>query len=99
MYTVSKETLEKAYKPYDIVTDRHKNVGYISEVNINDCQEGFEDQISYSINWLVGNQDKIAWWDHKELTRHCNLFVKIAESSTHPMGDGERWVKPLLGIK
>ena len=77
---VSEKTLKNAYKPYDIVTDKNGNVGFIQEVDINDCQPETH-QISYSVEWIVGQGEKTAWYNHEELTKHCNIFVKIAECS------------------
>lgn len=95
-YKVSAQTLIDSYKPFDIVEDAEGNVGFISEVNVNDCQpEGH--QISYSVTWLKLNGSPYnAWWDHSDLTRHCNLFVKIAESTCHPAGSNAKWAKTVL---
>jgi hypothetical protein len=94
---IEKETLQKAYKPYDVVTDIDDNVGLIQEVNINTCQSGFDSQIEYSVCWLIRKTNpKCAWFDHEELTSHCNLFFKIAENSCHPMGNNSDWVKKLF---
>jgi hypothetical protein len=95
MFEIKKETLQKAYKPYDIVTDSENNVGFIQEVSVNDSQNNFDSQIQYSVNWLIGH-NKIAWFDHNELKRHCNLFIKIAESSCHPMGHNDSWIEKLF---
>jgi hypothetical protein len=79
MYKVSEESYKKAYKPLDIVTDEYGNVGMIHAVSVNNCQEDFEHQIEYSVQWLVGDVDKVAWFSHKELTSHCNIMVEIAK--------------------
>lgn len=92
------EAFKKAYKPYDIVSDSNDNVGFIQEVNINSGQKTPEYQLSYAVNWLTGNNTQHAWFKHDQLTKHCNLFVKIAESSVHPMGNGEANVKALMGL-
>ncbi len=96
MYEITKETLVWAYKPFDVVTNKGGDVGFIQEVSVNDCQDSPEHQISYAVNWLVGNEYKHAWFDHEELTVHCNLFVKIAESSCHPAGGGAESVRSLF---
>lgn len=96
MYEIKKETLEWAHKPYDIVTDIEGNVGFIQEVSVNDCQESPEAQISYSVNWLTGDNYKTAWFDHDELTYQCNMFVKIAESSCHAFGSSANSVQALF---
>ena len=100
MSEVKKETLAWAYKPFDIVTygDRNDlNVGFIQEVSVNDSQDSPEHQISYAVNWMVGNEWKHAWFDHEELTVHGNLLIKIAECACHPMGNNARRVTDLFG--
>lgn len=79
-----------SYKPYDVVSDKNGNVGFIQEVSIN------QDNATYVVSWMVGDIDKDAWFYEKELTLHCNIFVKIAEASCHPSGDGECQVKGLF---
>lgn len=96
MNEVTQETLIKAFKPYDIITDKNGNVGIITEVNVNECQEGFDNQISYSVEWLVGIGDKNAWYIHEELKSHCNMLIKIAEFSCHPFGCNKSKVKSLF---
>ena len=97
MFKITEETLKNAYKPYDIVTNENGDVGFIQEVNINDGQpEPY--QIDYAVNWLVGDETKHAWFDHSELKKHCNFFVKIAESSCHPSGNNEMEVSKLMGL-
>lgn len=96
MYEITEKTLKEAYKPYDIVTDENGNVGFIQEVSINPHQsEPY--QVQYAVKWLIGSPTRTAWYRHSELTRHCNLFVKIAECSCHPFGNSERWVSMLMG--
>lgn len=96
-YIVEKTTIKKAYKPFDIVSDNDGNIGFIQEVSVNKCQPNPIDQISYAVKWLAGDNIKHAWFDHKELKKHCNLFVKIAECACHPMGDNKEYVNRLLG--
>jgi hypothetical protein len=97
MYEVKKETLENAYKPYDVVTNKDGDVGFIQEVNVNDSQpSGSRWQISYAVSWLVGDEIKHVWWDHDELTRHCNLFMEIAKASCHPSGRNKHSVELLF---
>lgn len=96
MSIATEETLKKAFKPYDIVTDKDGNVGFISEVNVNECQDGFDDQISYSVNWMIGKGYKSAWYQHSELTSHCNMLIKIAEQSCHPSGNNKYSVTKLM---
>lgn len=97
MYEISEKTLKEAYKPYDIVTDKNGNVGFIQETSINDCQPE-PHQISYSVKWIVGKGEKSAWYGHSELTKHCNMFVKIAECSCHPFGNNGRKVERLMSV-
>ena len=96
MYEIKQETLNNAYKPFDVVTNKNGDVGFIQEVSVNDCQDEPSRQISYAVNWLVGNEYKHAWFGHDELTLHCNLFIKIAESACHPMGDNSSKVQSLF---
>lgn len=96
MSKATKETLKKAYKPFDVVTDGCGSVGFIGEVSVNECQENFDGQISYSVVWLVGKQTKRSWFSHAELKVECNLFVKIAENMCHPFGDNARMVSKLF---
>lgn len=96
MKEVSDETLKLAYKPFDIVTDQLGNVGFIWEVNVNRCQPLPENQISYSVKWIVGNQSKVAWFDHNELKKHGNIQIKIAECMCHPFGNNSKHVEKLV---
>ena len=96
MYEVTQETLDNAYKPFDVVTNGNGDVGFIQEVSVNDCQDIPENQIRYAVNWLVGKENKRAWFDHHELTLHCNLLIKIAESACHPMGHNSGHVQKLF---
>ena len=98
MYEVKEETLKWAYKPYDVVTNENGDVGFIQEVSVNSSQSHPEHQISYAVEWMVGDVSKHAWFSHNELTVHCNIFIKIAESSCHPMGSNSRAVKDLFDI-
>jgi len=96
MSKVTTETLSWAYKPFDVVTDKKGNVGFIEEVNVNECQDEPKEQISYAVNWLTGKETKNAWFDHSELESHCNLLIKIAERTCHPMGNNSNYVKRLI---
>lgn len=100
MYKVEDKTIIEAYKPFDVVTSKEGSVGFIQEVNVNNCQEHPASQISYSVNWLIGH-DRSAWFNHDELERHCNLFVEIAKCACHPSGGYARDVEKIfsLGIK
>jgi hypothetical protein len=51
-YDVSEKTLRDAYKPYDIVTDKYGNVGFIKETQVADYKRE-PNQVSYSVKWLV----------------------------------------------
>jgi len=81
VYEIEKETLEKAYKPMDIVSVESGAVGFIKTVNVNRCQPNPDGQISYAITWLTTGEHVVAWWDHDDLTLHCNMLVKIAEAA------------------
>lgn len=96
MTKVTDESFKKAYKPFDIVSDKGGNVGLIKEVNVNSCQDTFEHQISYAITWLTGTNRQSAWFHHYELQRHCNLFLKIAECAASGHGGNYRHVEKLF---
>lgn len=96
MSEITQETLNWAYKPFDIVTTKNGDVGFITEVSVNTGQEDPMWQIQYSIEWLVGDEDTTAWWDHNELKLHCNLFIKMAETMCHPMGNNSCRVQDLF---
>ncbi len=95
MHNVKNSTIKKTYNPFDVVTNSRGDVGYICEVSINNCQPEAKHQISYAVNWLVGTETKHAWWEHDELTSHCNMLVEIAKGACHPSGHGQYNV-PLL---
>jgi len=96
MSEVTEETLEWAHKPFDIVTDEKGNTGFIQEVNVSSCQDSQEAQISYAVNWMVGGNNKHAWFNHSELTVHGNILIKIAECACHPMGNNGSSVQKLF---
>lgn len=96
MNIIKQETIKKAHKPFDIVTNKNNDVGIIQEVNINDSQSEEKHQLSYAVRWIIGNETKHAWFDHEELTVHANIFVEIAKSATHPFGSSHKWVEKLI---
>jgi hypothetical protein len=93
---ITTETLAKAYKPYDVVSESSGAVGFIKEVSVNDCQVDPRHQISYAVEWLTGKVNKVAWFDHAELQKHCNFFVKIAEVSCQDFGNNQKSVLQLF---
>lgn len=98
MYEVTQDTLDKAYKPFDVVSDKDGNVGFVREVSVNVCQpSGLENQISYAVTWLfrVTNPHS-AWYVNTDLSKHCNLFEEIAKTTCHSMGGSGRWVEKLF---
>ena len=95
MHPIADEVLKKCFLPFDVVSDKDGNVGLIQEVNLNDCQPEAEDQVSYSVCWLVGRARKVAWFRHAELDRHSNIFEKISEMSCHPFGRGKNAISIL----
>lgn len=82
------------YKPFDIVSDKDGNVGYINEVSVNTNQPDL--YVQYSIRWLVGNQTKCSWWNYNELESHCNLFVEFAKNQCHPFGNNAKYVEKIF---
>lgn len=99
MPEVSDETIRLAYKPFDVVSDEKGNVGFIQEVSVNHCQPDPKNQIQYCVHWMrwiIGTNIKSAWFDHGELTRHCNLFAEIAKCVCHPHGGNSEYVDRLM---
>jgi len=96
MDNVTEQTINNTHKPFDIVTNLDGDVGFIQEVNINDCQPHKDDQISYAVKWLVGNETKHAWFRHYELRAHGNLFVIIAECACNSTGRNSHNVQMLF---
>ena len=97
MSKVTEETLKKAYKPFDFVESKKGSIGYIQEVNVNEGQDSFEHQISYSVNWIknIGSEHN-AWWNHKDLTVLGNMFKEIAKCACHPFGSNKCFVDKLM---
>jgi hypothetical protein len=97
MTKATKDTLSKVHKPFDFVESKSGSFGYIQEVNINECQDGFNDQISYSVNWIknVANE-RNAWWNHEDLIVIGNMFKEIAKCAVHPFGDNERFIDKIM---
>jgi len=92
---IPENILKEAFKPYDIVTDSYGCVGFINEVHINTCQpEPYP--VSYSVEWLVGRIGGSSWYEHYELKKHCNLFVKIAECSCNKFGNNGKKVSEIM---
>ena len=85
------------YKPYDVVTDKQGNVGFINEVNVNTSDKE-STRMSYAVTWIVGKSGMSSWHTYSELKVHCNLFVKIAECSCHPFGRNVIHVQKLLNF-
>ena len=79
-----------SYNPFDIVSDKDRNVGVIQEVSI---LQGIP---QYAVYWFFGNNPKHAWFHQEELHRHCNLFEVIAKMACHPSGDSGRNVEILF---
>jgi len=84
------EFLKYTYKPFDVVTNENGDVGFIQEVSI------IDGRMNYSVCWLVGNETKHAWFNHNELSKHCNLFIKMAQNQCHPMGNSRSDVEMLF---
>lgn len=100
MYKVSEEALKKAYKPFDLVRFPDGELAYISEVNVNVCQESPEAQISYSVNFITENKanHKNAWYHYQTEAFEvlANIFVLIGQSACHNMGNSQQWVERIL---
>lgn len=99
MYSVTDDTIKWSYKPYDLVENLDDgSIGFIQEVNINECQVTPNEQISYAVEWMIGPCTKHAWFKHDELKKHCNIFQKIAEASCHGAGGGAYKVKRFFNL-
>lgn len=97
MSEITEETYRKTHKPYDVITIKgYEGVALIKEVSCNSCQDGFEDQIKYSVAWITGKEGKMAWFDHDEITVHSNIFMVIAQLSCHSFSGNDK-VKNVLG--
>ena len=93
---VTEETLNKVYRPFDLAKLKCGSIVMIEEVSINDCQERFEHQVSYSVSTLCGSNKICAWFCHDELDVFGNIMNIIAIAMTNDQGSNERWVKKLL---
>lgn len=92
------EAVARARMPFDVVRHENGSVGFITEVNINDCQPELKHQLSYGIYWFAGSDLHFAWWDHDDpnLTFHENLFEALASLMAHPFGAGVESFHKLL---
>lgn len=97
MSKATRETLNKVHKPFDFVESKKGSFGYVQEVNINECQEGFDNQVSYAINWVknVDNEHN-AWWNHNDLKVIGNMFKEISKCAVHPFGNNEEWIDKIM---
>lgn len=97
MSKATEETLRKVHKPFDFVESEKGSFGYIQEVSVNECQEGFENQVSYSVNWIknVANEHN-AWWNHNDLSVLGNMFKEIAKCAVHPFGNNEDVIDKIM---
>ncbi len=97
MGKATKETLNKVHKPYDFVESKKGSLGFIEEVSINECQNGFDNQVSYAVNWIKHvAYEKGAWWRHEDLTVLGNLFKEIAKCSVHPSGTNRCMIDKIM---
>ena len=96
MYKIHDNVFKKCFNSLDVVSDKDGNVGYISEININDSQSDEKWQLSYSVNWLMKKtRPKNAWWGHDQLTKHSNIMDSFSRGLCHPFGSGEKSLKML----
>ena len=97
MSKATKETLSKVHKPFDLVESRKGSWGYIKEVSVNECQDGFDDQVSYSVNWIknVDNEHN-SWWKHNDLIVLGNMFKEIAKCAVHPFGNNAGMIDKIM---
>lgn len=94
---ITKETLGKVHKPFDFVESKKGSIGYIQEVNINECQKTFDDQVSYYVNWIKSTEkERNAWWKHEELTVIGNMFKEIAKCAVSKFGNNEHLIDKIM---
>ena len=79
--------LDSMFKSLDIVShtteDGERHVGMVATASLTEEDEGVY-RAKYSVKWLVGGEDLYsAWWDHKDLDRHCNIMVKVSEAMSY----------------
>ena len=97
MSKATNETLSKVHKPFDFVESKKGSIGYIQEVSINECQVGFDNQVSYSVNWIKNVAlDHNAWWQHDDLIVIGNMFKAIAKCAVHPYGNNEDVIDDIM---
>lgn len=97
MSKVTKETLSKVHKPFDFVENKKGSWGYIQEVNINESQDEFDSQVSYSVNWIKNvNHEHNAWWNHNDLIVLGNIFKEIAKCAVHPFGNNRDMIDKIM---
>lgn len=96
MFYDTTQAIQIAHKPFDIISNSKGDVGIISEVYINKCQPNILHQINYSVIWLTGNEDKVAWYEHTEVIKHCNLMVKIAKEMYNPFSSNPESINDLF---
>ena len=97
MYKIEQETLDKVHRPFDFVESKIGSFGYIQEVNINESQENFNNQVSYSVNWIVSKaNEKNSWWHHSDLQVKGNMFKELAKCAVHPFGNNKKLIDLLM---
>jgi len=97
MSKATKETLSKVHKPFDFVESKKGSLGYIQEVSVNECQDGFDNQVSYYVNWIKNvAHEHNAWWNHNDLSVLGNMFKEIAKCSVHPFGNNKGVIDKIM---
>lgn len=97
MYKITQKTMAEAFRPFDIVRSVKKPecIGMIAEVDLNNCQSDPIHQVSYRIQWFVGNLHN-AWFDNNELEYVDNVMETIAKTMCHPLGSSSKHVRSLM---
>ena len=72
-YKIHDKIYEYCYLVGDVVKNKGGGEGFITEVNLNTCQDDEQCQLSYAVYWFirVSNYTHNAWWNHKQLEK-CN---------------------------
>ena len=92
-----KDILKNTHKPFDFVESKKGSIGFITEVSISECQDGFNDIVDYSVIWIKNiDNEPNSWWKHSSLNVIGNMFNEIAKCTVHPFGGNEKYIDELM---
>ena len=66
--------ISKKHAPMTAVSNKKGSFGFVKEVSGN----------SYSVKWLMGDENKTAWFSPDELDFGDNIAVSMMDCMTHP---------------